>query len=235
MASPSPHSQVTLGRGRAVALAASLVATGMAVRGGFRPDQPHSGKPVTPVLHGDQPLDAALNGPTRTEAGMPAGFTRTERGAVAAAVAYVTNGQVLLDLDPFSVDAAIRAIAAQGAADAQIADTQAQLAVLREALAGGAGPVTYRQAALAVRVDGFTPDRARVAVWHVGVLHRAEIIPPQAGWAISTFDLVWERDDWKIWSEAITPGPAPILNHSTDPASGDQFTAALSGFAPVHQ
>ena len=218
-----------------MALAASLVATGMAVRGGLGEDRPHSGTPVTPVLHGDQPLDAALNGPTRTEAGMPAGFARTERGAVAAAVAYVTNGQVLLDLDPFSVEAAIRAIAAQGSADAQIADMQAQLAVIREALSGGTGPVTYRQAALAVRVDGFTPDRARVAVWHVGVLYRAEIIPPQAGWAISTLDLVWERDDWKIWSETITPGPAPILNHSTDPATGDQFAAALSGFTPVDQ
>jgi hypothetical protein len=218
-----------------VAVAASLVATGMAVRGGLRPERPNSERPVTAVLPSDQSLGGDLSGPTRTEAGMPAGFARTERGAVAAAVAYVTNGQVLLDLDPFSVESAIEAIAAEGSADGQIADMESQLAVLREALSGGTGPVTYRQAALAVRVDGFTPDRARVAVWHVGVLYRAEIIPPQAGWAISTFDLVWERDDWKIWSETITPGPAPILNRSTDPATGDQFAAALSGFTPVEQ
>jgi hypothetical protein len=215
-----------------LALAATLIATGMALRGSLGPDRPHPLRPVTAVLPG-QSLAAPLSGPTRTEAGMPAGFARTEGGAVAAAVAYLTNGQVLLDLHPLSVDAAIRAIAARGAADAQVADTQAKLAVTRETLAGGTGPVTYHQAALAVRVDGFTPDRVRVAVWHVGVLHRVEIVPPQAGWAISMFDLVWERDDWKIWSETITPGPAPILNRSADPATGDQFAAALSGFTPV--
>jgi hypothetical protein len=84
-----------------------------------------------------------------------------------------------------------------------------------------------------VRVDAFTPDRARVAVWHVGVLHRAEAVPPQAGWAISAFDLVWERDDWKVWSETVAPGPAPLLNHAAAPASDEQFASALAGFIPV--
>jgi hypothetical protein len=164
---------------------------------------------------------------------MPAGFARTRDGAVAAAVAYVTNGQALLGLDPLGVEASIRTMAARGAADAQVADAKAKLAMTRDALSGGTGPVTYRQAAVLVRVDAFTPERARVAVWHVGVLHRAKAVPPQAGWAISAFELVWERDDWKVWSETVAPGPAPILNHSAAPASDEQFASALAGFILV--
>lgn len=173
---------------------------------------------------------AADAGPARMTNGIPSGFARTRDGAVAAAAAFVCTGQALVDLDPLSVEDAVRSMAASASADRQVADTQNQLRRTRDALASGEGPIVFHQAVAAYRVEAFDPDRARVAVWNVGVLTRDGVAPPQAGWAISTFDLVWERDDWRIWSEAVVPGPAPVLNDSTAPATPAQFVQSLDGF-----
>jgi len=43
---------------------------------------------------------------------------------------------------------------------------------------------------------------------------------------------VWERGDWKVWSETITPGPAPALDAGAAPASHEQLDQALSDFTP---
>lgn len=169
-------------------------------------------------------------GPTTEEDGAPAGFARTEQGAVAAAAAFVTTGQALLDTDPLAAEEAVRRIAAAATADAQVKEVLARLATVRETLAPGTGPIVYRQSPISWRVDGYTPERARVAVWSVGVLSREGIAPPQAGWTTSTFDLVWERGDWRIWAETVTAGPAPLLDDSATPATSGQLATALRGF-----
>jgi hypothetical protein len=169
-------------------------------------------------------------GPTGIVDGIPSGFARTREGAIAAASAYVTTGQPLLDLDPLSAERAVRRLAASAHADRFATETLEQLRSARAALAEGRGPIVYRQAVVAYRVDAFDPDRARVSIWNVGVLTRDGVAPPQAAWATSTFDLVWEEGDWRIWAEAVVPGPAPILNNSAAPATTRQFMGALEGF-----
>lgn len=185
------------------------------------PTMPHASAPPAP---------AAQDGRTRVADGVTSGFSRTPEGAVAAAAAYVTTGQTLLDLDPLAAERAVRRMAASAYEDRFAAETMRQLKDAREALAAGSGPIVYRQAAVAHRLESFEAGRARVAIWNVGVLTRNEVAPPQAAWATSTFELVWERDDWRIWAETIVPGPAPILNDSTAPATSAQFAAALEGF-----
>jgi hypothetical protein len=172
-----------------------------------------------------EPMDAP-----RLEDGVPARFARTEAGAVAAAAAFVCTGQVLLDMDPIGAERAVRRMAAAETADRQVSDILAKLHTARNALAGGTGPITFRQAAVAWKLESYAPERARVAIWNVGVLSRHDVAPPQAGWAISTFDLVWERGDWRIERETIVPGPAPILNDSAAPATTAQLVASLDGF-----
>ena len=169
-------------------------------------------------------------GPAGVVDGIPAGFARTREGAIAAGAAYVATGQPLLDLDPVAAERAVRRIAASGYADRFAAETMRQLRAAREALNRGRGPIIYRQAVVAHRVEAFEPGQARVAIWNVGVLTREGVAPPQAAWAISTLDLVWEDGDWRIWAETIVPGPAPILNDSAAPATTAQFTGALEGF-----
>jgi hypothetical protein len=165
-----------------------------------------------------------------TADGIPPRFARSRAGAMAAAAAYVTTGQRLLDMDPFAAERAVRRIAANAYADRFAAETMRQLAAARQALDGGSGPIVYRQAVVAHRVEAFDPERARVAIWNVGVLTREGVAPPQASWAISSFDLVWEDDDWRISAETIVPGPAPILDDSAPPATTAQYIAELDGF-----
>ena len=154
----------------------------------------------------------------------------TSDGAGAAAVAFVTNGQALLEMDQLDAEQTVRDHAAAATVDAQVDDLRRLWANIHRALAGGTGPIRYWQAALATRVDVFTPPRARVSVWHVGVLSRAGVAPPQAGWAISVVDLVWERGRWKLERERVTAGPTPILDASAAPVTSDEFETALAGF-----
>ena len=219
---------------RAAALVTAAFVAGLAV--GLRDGQARSADPAssTPRRHGVASGDDATArppGPTRRVAGVPAGFARTPDGAVAAAAAFVTTGQALLDMDPLAVEKAVRQMAAAATADAQVDDLLGRLAAVRDTLAPGTGPVAYRQAAVSWRLAGFTPDRARVAVWNVGVLSRDGVAPPQAGWAVSTFDLVWERGDWRVWGETVAPGPAPLPDDSAPPATSAELSAALAGFA----
>ena len=157
---------------------------------------------------------------------------RSADGARRTAVGFVLTGQRLLELSPTQVPAVIREMTAAGSGDVQTNAAQEQLRHLRDQLAGGSGPVRYLQAVLATRVVAFTPDRARVSVWSVGVLSRKGAVEPQAGWTTSTFDLVWERGGWRIWSETIEVGPTPAPNASGYPTAGDAFAQALAGFEP---
>ena len=221
-------------RGRRAALrVASAVAiaflAGMAARGFLSHD-----RTATTAVTSEAAEASSFNGPGPRQFidGIPSGFARSDEGARAAAVAYVLSGQRLLELAPTQLAAAVRSMAATGSADAQIKDAEQQLRALRDVLAAGTGATRYLQAALASRVDAFTSERARVSVWSVGVLSRAGVAQPQAAWTMSTFELVWERDDWKIWNETITAGPAPQLNAGAKPTTAEQLDLALNGFTP---
>jgi hypothetical protein len=69
-----------------------------------------------------------------------------------------------------------------------------------------------------------------VAIWNVGVLSRDGVAPPQAGWSTSVVELVWERGDWRVWGETVTPGPTPIADDSDAPATSADLAVALDGF-----
>lgn len=193
------------------------------------------GKPVTAdrtAALGRSSGDLAP-GPTRLVDGVPAGFAETPEGATTAAAAFVATGQALIDMDPLAVEEAVRQMAAEATADRQVAQVLDDLGRLREVLRSGTGPVAVHQAAVASRLEKFGEGRSRVAVWNVTVLTREGVAAPQAAWKISTFDLVWERGDWRIGDEVIVPGPAPVLDDSTAPATSRQLAAALEGFTQL--
>lgn len=214
--------------GRVVALTTAAFVTGLAVRGLITDQSPGRAADVA-AAQGDT---SAAAGPRNYADGVPAGFTRTSDGARAAAVHFVLVGRELVSLESTRLADAVRAMAASGSADEQVTDAQARLSQLRDRLAAGSGPIRYVQAVLASRVDAFTSGRARVSVWSVGVLSRVGVAQPQAGWTTSTFELVWERDDWRIWDQSIAPGPTPAPNGAAAPTSAEQLEQALIGFTP---
>lgn len=169
-------------------------------------------------------------GPAVLREGVPTGFERSEEGAVAATASFVCTGQALLDMDPLSAEEAVRELSAEASADELVRRHLTQLDGAREVLASGTGPIVFRQAALAWRIEAYHEDRARIAVWNVGVLSREGVAPPQAGWSTSVVDLVWERGDWRVWGESITPGPTPIIDDSDAPSTSAQLADALTGF-----
>jgi hypothetical protein len=162
--------------------------------------------------------------------GVPRGFARTEAGAVAAAASFVCTGQALLDMDPLSAEDAVRELSAAASEDELVRRHLRQLEAARDVLASGTGPIVFRQSALAWRVEAYDDDRARVAIWNVGVLSREGVAPPQASWSTSVVELVWEGGDWRVWGESISPGPTPILDDSDAPSTNAQLDEALAGF-----
>lgn len=217
------------GRRGAVALAGVAFLTGI---GAHRALAMTSGGPEVDAVARLQPasLSATAPGPSSTAFGFPAGFVRSKRGAVASAAAFVTTGARLLDLDPLAAEKAVRQMAAASTADGQVEHALTDLRELRRTLRTGTGPIELRQASLAARVDRYDPAAARVAVWNVTVVSREGAAVPQAIWRVSTFELVWEREDWKVLSEEVAPGPAPTHSDASAPATSGELTTRLAGF-----
>lgn len=218
---------------RLLGLAGLALLTGFVVRGVILPAgdcRPSAPRGTAPGAPAKALTEAATPGPRRFEHGVPVGFARTENGAVAAAAGYVRTGQAFLEMDGPALEEAVRTMAATSSSAALLSETVSRLESARAALAGSEAPIDYHQAILSVRLDDFGPDHTRVSVWSVGVLSREGVASPQAGWSISTFDLVWERDDWKVLAESIVPGPAPIMNAAVAPATSAQMRQRLAGF-----
>jgi hypothetical protein len=222
-----PTVTITLRPSQAVAAGVAVLLIGMAVRGALMHPSTASRHQAPALATTDAPVPA---GPTQTMAGMPVGFAHRTDGAVAAAIAYVCDGQRLLDTPPADLPAAVRAITAADSAEAQLADIQARLSALEASLKGGNGPVVFHQAAIAARLDSYSVTQARVALWNVGVLSRAGVAPPQAAWDISSVELVWESGDWKLRAETTSPGPAPLSNDAVPPATSADLGSTLAGF-----
>ena len=215
----------------AAAGAAALVFLGgMAARGALGDragDEAHATAPETTSA------SATVGpGPTADVDGAPAGFARTREGARAAAIAYTaTLSQRLLYLEPAAAQTAVRAVAAGASEDTLIADALTGLQAARTPLAEGTGATWWIVEPLAVKVEAFSTDRARVSVWLVRVLSRQGVVVPQTSWVTETVELVWEDSDWRLWSDTSTPGPTPVLDGSDLPASAAELDAELTGFA----
>jgi len=166
----------------------------------------------------------------RVEAPIPVGFARTRAGAVAAATTDIRQGQRLYGLSSTARVAALRAMASPDAADAYVAAQTPQLAELDAIAARGAGHLTWDVAVLATRLDAYTPSRARVTIWRVGILSIFGLTAPLAEWTTDAYELVWQDGDWRVWSETQTPGPTPLGHPSESPSTPEQLRLALAGF-----
>jgi hypothetical protein len=175
--------------------------------------------------------EAAPANPNGRNDRTPAGFARSRDGAREAAIAYTaTLSQRLLYLEPEAAEAAVRSIAADASVDTITRDVLTALETIREPLAAGTGATWWVVEPLAAKVEAHTTDRARVSVWMVRVLSRPGVVVPQSSWVTETVELVWERGDWRLWSDESTPGPTPVLDGSDVPASAAELDTELTGF-----
>ena len=158
------------------------------------------------------------------------GRARTARGAVRAAILHVGLGQRIYDLPAGERRDALRRLAADGAADGYATEQLRHFAELDDIATRGRGPLTWQVGPLATRVDAFTKTRARVSIWRVGILSIEGLTAPLAEWTTVTYELVWQRHHWAIWSETQVPGPTPMGHPEETPSSPEQWRGALDGF-----
>lgn len=207
-----------------VAITAVVFLAGMAARGALG-DGEATGAQAAVVSVEDRV------GPAREADGIPAGFARSREGARAAGIAYTaTLAQRLLYLEPHEAEAAMRTVAATASSDALASKAASDLTSVREPLSQGTGATWWVVQPLAIKVEAYSGERARVSVWLVRVLSRTGVVVPQSSWLTESVDLVWERGDWRLWSSTTTPGPSPVLDGSDMPASASALDADLVGF-----
>lgn len=170
--------------------------------------------PATPGSNGGESATQNLDGPTRSENGVPTGFANTEAGAIAAATAYtsVLDGSTVLS--PDERDAALDVIAASQARDRLGNALGSSSAVLEDAL--GLTPdaladpdFVARAVPAGYRVVSLSPDAATVEVWGTAVFVAPGRQASSNQWSTVTVELAWERDDWKLVARRTAPGPTP--------------------------
>jgi hypothetical protein len=178
----------------------------------------------------DPPVRLLDAGPRAFTQGVPTGFAHSRRGAVTASVSYVGLGQAIYDMSPSDRAQALRTMAASSAANAYVAQETAVFDHMRAQASQGSGPLSWRMGVLATRVDAYAADRARVSLWRVGVASVDGLASPFEEWATVTYELEWDRGDWKVWSETVVPGPTPGQATNGMPSTPSEYAAALRGF-----
>lgn len=201
----------------------ALFVIGLATKTLLFPADPHT-------VEAHSPIAAAGAGPAHVEApGTPVGFAHERAGALAASVAYVQLGDVILSLDVDGASGVLRRVSSRAAGSTFVDSELASFTQLRDALARGTGPARLRVGVVATRIDAFASDRARVSLWRVAVLSRDGMTNPGEQWATVTYDLVWEAHDWKIWSETVVAGPSPSPT-GDQLATPQELNTSLAGF-----
>ncbi len=218
------------GRGRA-GLAVGAVAVfvaGLTARSLFAADAPEA-VPAQPSVPAVPAAGSAATG----EAIEAAGGEHSEEGALVTAMTVATAAQEWLYLDDVALRAAVTAISTEEAGE-RLADAVVdEVSVARDALATAAGPVWFIASPLATRVEQYRPDRALIDVWVVTVLSAADVAVTQSAWMVTSMELVWEGEGWRVAAIDDTPGPTPQLDNSDSPWLPEQLDAELEGFTRV--
>jgi hypothetical protein len=212
--------RATMTRGPAAAPAATAPATSAA-------PSATAAAPATAA-----PAAAAVTsevGPRAVRAGVGVGYARTQQGAVAAAANYTRVLSSDLILNDAKRRAAIATLAAPEA-KARLQKTFDQAVVsLRQGLgvsgtAGDGAQVLLRATPVGWRVEDYSDDRAKVAIWVTSVggsIGGTVAAPIREGWGTTTVELRWVGDDWKLAESTTTDGPVPIADVAPPTAAGE--------------
>ena len=180
-------------------------------------------------------VDRAAGEPesSRHERGMPVGFTHSEAGARAAAMAYATASQRWLYMTDAEIAEAVAVIATPEAAPGLASEVVSEVSIARDALSVSPGRVWWLVRPLATRIQDYAPDHTRVSVWTITILSAADVAVPQADWLTVTVDLAWSDGDWRVTAVDDEVGPTPTAGVRDEPWSPERFDEALTGFERV--
>ncbi len=201
-----------------------FLAGGFTASGGTRPAEA-IGPDVGDIRVGPNPA-----GPSQKIDGVGVGFTRDEDGAIAAATNLILTLEQAANTDRANAVRAYEVLSADASRETLAADMGATWDALHGSIATN-GPTQsslfLRTVPVGHQLLRYSPERATVEVWTLTVVAAAGMREPLATWETATIDVVWEDDDWKVWSAASVPGPAAAWAPS-DPASIEGFLTIVS-------
>ncbi|WP_234355883.1 hypothetical protein [Kitasatospora aureofaciens] len=235
-------------RGPAIALAAIAVALvlgfALASRGGDGTNgtpEPLRGAATSSSGAGGESLAGSGAGGQpaglRLVDGVPAGYTNTREGAIAAAVnAELARSSAAYLTDPKVRERVLRAIMTADAAPDQIKADDAASEKFNSALgltAGSADQLIARASPLGSKLASFSPQVATVSVWMCGIVGMTTPnapLPVSASWTTYTLVMVWQNGDWKVSSISGSAGPTPLQTTGQKPTSVDVFASTNKEF-----
>lgn len=191
----------------------------------------------------------AVPSTTAAQVAMPidpsgARHVRDESGARQAAVDFASAvRQRAMYLSADAARELLESWTAPGVAASEVTADVNELEQLRASLAAAGGAVWWVVSPLAVKVEAFAADRARVAVWTVTVLASgpaagvdATVAAPAAYYRTATIDLQWvDGTGWSVWAAAWATGPVPMTAPGDTPATPAEFLGALDGFGLLRE
>ncbi len=208
----------------AVLLALAVFLAGRLTAGGQRAS--HAAAGVSP-------------GPGRVVDGVPVGYERSARGAVAALLAYAPLlGDPRVLLDPARRAQVLRVVGTGRYAQSfRGAGARALVAAGRAPIGVGLGRgvrTLFLATPIAYRVLRYDPQVVVVEGWGVSVVANDLGVRAQATWATTVTTVRWQHENWRIDRVRSEEGPTPVLAAGSGPSSAGEFLARLTGLRGLH-
>jgi len=210
-------------------LLVGLAAGGWVAGGISAQDRPVEG--IGPDV-GEIRIGVGASGPKSVENGVGVGFTRDEPGAVAAATNMVLTVEQAASVERDQAVQAYVTLAAEASEQSLGLEMGNSWDTLRRSIAANAPPTAslfLRSIPVGHQVIRFSDDRATVELWSLTLVAADGMNAPMASWETATIELVWEDDDWKVWSARSEQGPTPQWV-GADPSPIDLFLTSVENF-----
>jgi hypothetical protein len=214
--------------GLIVATLAVGIALGGVLGGGLSRSTPSATQAVGPDV-GDIRVGANDAGPHDKVDGVGVGFTHSEDGAVAAATNLILTLEQAGNTDRGNAIRAYEILAADGSREFLAAEMGKAWDALHGTIKAN-GPVAtslfMRTVPVGHQVARYSDDRATIEIWTLTVIAADGMSEPLATWETAVVEVVWEADDWKVWSATSNEGPSPAWALS-DVTSVEPFLSAV--------
>jgi hypothetical protein len=191
------------------------VAMGMLIgaflAGGFNRPEPSAAQVIGPNV-GDIRVGASPDGPTSKVDGVGVGFTHSQEGAVAAATNLVLTLEQAGSTDRQRAVRGYEVLSAEGSRESLAKEMGASWDALHQGITTNgpnASSLFLRTVPVGHEVTRYADDRATVEVWTLTIVAAGGMREALSTWETARVEVVWEHDDWKIWSAESVPGPSP--------------------------
>lgn len=202
-------------RTRRIGFILAAIAVGMVLggflAGGFSSSGTRATAAVGPDV-GEIRVGGAAAGPRDKVDGVGVGFDHSEAGAVAAATNLILTLEQAGTADRSQAIRAYEILAAEGSTESLGSDMATTWDALHGSITAN-GPARsslfLRTVPVGHELTRYSTDRATVEIWTLTVVAAAGMLEPLATWETATVEVVWEQEDWKVWSALSNGGPTP--------------------------